>query len=321
MYNEPSEMYFTWKTVDVSGFSFDAGDCACSTEGKAAEQTQASSTTNVSNSAVTRILASATVLMAVVASRGAVDESADAGVLVDRCGLLVRRGGMAVDASKAGIVGGNLVAIVANGGVVWNREVRVIESGTEPVCGGVTAVAGRGISSRHMVWNRATEGLRAIPLCDMAAVAGRIRRRQRIVVIHMAVCAGLHAARSGNNVAARESPSSGAVIEFAIGPSNRVVAGGTLSDRKGGGHMIRDTATESLCAVPLRKVAGRVPTVARLNRKIVIVVYVALRAGSCRVSPGQCEACDGMVERTDIRPGSCVVTRRAVGHRKDRPRC
>lgn len=71
--------------------------------------------------------------MTVVASRGAVDEPADAGVLVDRCGLLMRRGGMAVDAGEAGIVGGDLVAIVANRIVVRNWEVGVIERCAQPV--------------------------------------------------------------------------------------------------------------------------------------------------------------------------------------------
>lgn len=84
--------------------------------------------------------------------------------------------------------------------------------------------------------------------------------------------------------------------------------------------MVGHSATKRLSAVPLREVAGGVPAIIWLSREIVIVVDVALRAGSCRMSPGQRKACDGVVEGTDIRPGSSVVARRAVGHCEDRTR-
>ena len=78
------------------------------------------------------MLATAAVLVAVVAGGGAVDETAYAVVLVDRLSLLVCRGCVAIDAGETGIVGGNLVAIVAHRAVVGNGEVRVIESGAQP---------------------------------------------------------------------------------------------------------------------------------------------------------------------------------------------
>jgi hypothetical protein len=93
--------------------------------------------------------------VAVVASRGAVDEICNAVVLVGGGDLLVSGGGVAVDAGEAGIVGGNLVAVVANRAVMRNGEIRVIECGIEPTCCGVAGIAGGGETSSEMVGGEA----------------------------------------------------------------------------------------------------------------------------------------------------------------------
>jgi len=84
--------------------------------------------------------------------------------------------------------------------------------------------------------------------------------------------------------------------------------------------MVGNRTADVGSAVPLREVARRVPAIVRLNGEIVIVVDVALRAGSRCMSPGQREARDCMVEGTDIGPGNCVVARGAIGHCEGRTR-
>ncbi len=101
------------------------------------------------------MLAVTAVLVAVVASRGAVDEICNAVVLVGGGDLLVSGGGVAVDAGEAGIIGGNLVAVIANGAVMRNGEVCVIECGVEPACCGVAGIAGCGEAGREMIGDEA----------------------------------------------------------------------------------------------------------------------------------------------------------------------
>ena len=118
-----------------------------------------------------RILSSAAVLVAVVTGFWAVTVAAHTLVRVVRLGLLVGRGGMAVDAGEARIVGRNLVTIGTYGAVVRNREIGVIESRSQPTRGGVAAIAGRWITSRNMVRHRAAQSLCAVPIGDVASVA------------------------------------------------------------------------------------------------------------------------------------------------------
>ena len=70
---------------------------------------------------------------------------------------------MAVDASKAGVVGGNLVAVVADRTVMRNREVGVVEGGAEPTGGGVASVASGWIAGSDVIRDSATESLCAGP--------------------------------------------------------------------------------------------------------------------------------------------------------------
>ena len=91
--------------------------------------------------------------MAVVAGLRPVNKTNDTRVGVDGLRLLVGRGRVTVDAGKAGIVGGDLMAIVADRAVVRNGEVGVIEGGAEPTGCRVTRVAGGGITRSDMVRN------------------------------------------------------------------------------------------------------------------------------------------------------------------------
>ena len=130
----------------------------------------------------------------------------------------------------------------------------------------------------------------------------------------MTVRAGLHATRRGHNVPAGQRPSGRAVVELPVGPVDRVVAGGAQGSGELRSHMIGNRAAQSRCAVPVRGMASGV--VAIRNREFVIVVDVALGAGSGHVSAGQREACGCVVESADIVPGNRVMAPRAVRNRK-----
>jgi hypothetical protein len=149
------------------------------------------------------MLARPAVLVAVVASRGTVHEVRDAIVLVDGYRFLVSACRVAVDTRKTRIIGGDLVTIVANGAVMRNGEVRVLVAGAQPVRFCVAAIASRRKPSGDVVRNGTAQSLRAVPLRQVAAVANRIRCRERVVVVDVAVGTGLHAARRGHDVPSR----------------------------------------------------------------------------------------------------------------------
>lgn len=225
------------------------------------------------------MLAVTAVFMAVVTSRWAVDEICNAVMLVGGGDLLVSGGGVAVDAGEAGVVGGNLVAIVANGVVMGNGEVRVIECGVEPACCGVAGIAGGGETSSEMVGNEAAEGLRAVPVRLVAAVAGSVRGGEGIIVVHMAIGAGgdRGTGRGRHLMCASERPSGGAVVELAVGPGDRVVASGTERSGELRGDVIGHEAAESLRAVPIGSVAAVAVGVS--GGETVIIVDVTEGAG------------------------------------------
>ncbi len=115
----------------------------------------------------------------------------------------------------------------------------------------------------------------------------------------------------------------GAVIELAIRPQQRVMAGRALCGQEACRDVIRYRSTERLRAQPGRLVAAVAVRVR--YRKGVVVPYVAVRAGHhlpCRrhlVRARQGPARRAVVE--DRRgPGDGVVACRAVGRRKWRSR-
>lgn len=129
------------------------------------------------------MLALATVPVAVVAGGGAVAVPANAVMgVVGLCGL-VRGCGVAIDTGKAGIVGRDLMAVVADRAVVGDGKVKMAEGGAEPAGCIVASVAGGGKPSGYVVRDGAAKSLGTVPVGQMAAIARGIRRGQAVVVI------------------------------------------------------------------------------------------------------------------------------------------
>ena len=131
--------------------------------------------------------------MAVVASGGSVAIAAYTLVSVIRAGLRVRTTlRMAVDAGKACIIRGDLVAVAADGAMMRNWEVRVVKGSAGPRRSGVATVAGGRIAGRNMVGDAAAQSLCAVPLCGVATIAGGVRGGEAVVVVHVAkrTCCG-----------------------------------------------------------------------------------------------------------------------------------
>lgn len=154
-----------------------------------------------------------------------------------------------------------------------------------------------------------------LPIGLVAAGTCAIGGSDLQVVIAVGVALG--ALQRGNCVFASEREAGGGVVENRVGPVGGVMAGGTLRHREPSGNVIGDIPAQSLCAVPLRQMAGRISAVGGLNGEVVIVVDVTLRAGSCGVSAGECESGDGMIEGV-IGPGDGVVAGGTVCSRECR---
>ena len=251
-----------------------------------------------------RTLASPAGLVAVVAGSRAVAVTRNVGVSLIRLRLLMSRLRVAIDASKARVVGRNLVAIVADRTVMGNREIGVIERCAEPIAGGVASVASGRISRRNMIRNTPAECLRTVPSGLMAAVTGGIRGRKVVIVIDMA-----RRARRGRMCACK-SPSGRGVIEHAGIPSDGIVASGAKRSGETSGDVIGNIAAESCRAVPGRLMAAVAIGIGR--GEVVIVVDVAKGAGRGRVRAGQRKAGGVVVERGG-RPGDGVVAGGAIG--------
>jgi len=224
-----------------------------------------------------RISASPAVFVAVVTGGGAVGIANYTAMLGIGVALRMRRSGVAVDAGETREVRGNLMAIVADRSMMRNREERpVIECGAQPTgsCVAAGGVAGEWESSGNVIGDGATEGLRALPSGLMAAVAGGVCRGKRVVAIDVAGGAGRF---GGIGVSAGQRPASGAVIEFPVGPEQRVMASGALRGREAGGDVIGDLATKGLRAGPIGLVAAVAIGVG--GGQVVIVADVTLRAG------------------------------------------
>ena len=113
--------------------------------------------------------------MAVVASRGTVGITADTLMLLVRLGLLMRGGGVAVDAGELRIIRRNLVAVGADRTMVRNGEICVIERRAQPVSGRMAAIARGWVTGSDVVRDRTAQGLCTDPFSGVAAVAGGVR--------------------------------------------------------------------------------------------------------------------------------------------------
>src|SRR5277367_3292197 len=132
-------MYLIWKTV---AFCEVTGCCASSLEvKKTARARRDTAREKLKSMEMERLMsATAAIFMAVVAGGGTVAETRDIGVARNLLRLSVKRGGVAIDAGEAGVVGGDLVAITTNGTVMWNGEIRMVESCVQPSGGGVACI-------------------------------------------------------------------------------------------------------------------------------------------------------------------------------------
>ena len=255
---------------------------------------------------------SAPVLVAVVADGGAVTIAGDVRVGIVGAGLLVRGGSVAVDASEARVVGGNLVAVVANRTVMRNREVSMVECCAQPSGGSVASVAGRGITGGNVIGDAAAERLRAGPCGLVAAIAGSVRGCQRVVAIDVASRARSFA---GVGVCAGERPSGGGVVKFSVGPIQSVVTGRALRSGKACGDVVGHAAAKRLATDPGGLVAAVAIGVG--GGEIVIVADVAIGAGgnfpggSQLVRAGEWPA-GGAVVEDGGGPGNRVVARGTI---------
>ena len=85
---------------------------------------------------------------------------------------------------------------------------------------------------RDVIRYRPTQRRRALPSSLVAAVAVRVRRRERVVVPHVAVGAGHHFPCRRHLVRARQCPTGRAVIEGCRVPGNGVMARRAVRGRK-----------------------------------------------------------------------------------------
>ena len=110
----------------------------------------------------------------------------------------------------------------------------------------------------------------------MAPVTVRVRRREIIIVVYMAVRAGIHLACWGHLMRTNKRPARHGVIEHHVRPQCRVVAGRTIRRCK---RRARRRVRWVVGLLPGRQMASGVPAVCRLDRQIVVVVGVAVCAG------------------------------------------
>ena len=109
----------------------------------------------------------------------------------------------------------------------------VIELAGRPQHGVVAGRALRGRETgRDVIRYCSAERLRAQPSGLVAAVAIRVRRREGVVVPHVAVGAGHHFPGWRHLVRARQRPARGAVIECRRGPRDGVMACRAVRCRK-----------------------------------------------------------------------------------------
>ena len=168
---------------------------------------------------------------------------------------------------------------------------------------------------------------RAVPRRLVAPVAIRVRRGERIVVVDVAVRAGVHLARRSQLVRPKQRPARRGVVEGRRQKRNRVVTIRAVRRRKGCSRCRVHRVGGALPASPVVciQVALGVPAIGRLDLQVVVVVDVAVRAGSdftrgrhlMRI--GQREARGGMV-KIRVQPRDRVVAIGTSCNRENRRR-
>jgi hypothetical protein len=258
------------------------------------------------------------IFVAVVADCRAIAVAGNVGVGVVRAGFLVRRSGVAVDASKRAVVGGNLMAVIADGAVVRNRKIYMVERRSQPTAGGVAGVASGGIASGDVIGDAAAHGLRAVPVRFVAAVASGVGSGEGVIAVEMASGTG---GFCWIGVNASERPTGSCVIKFSVGPVERVVAGGALRSRESRRDVIGNVAAKGLRAGP----GGLMATIAIGVGGGEVVIVAGVTIGASGNSSGGCElmrtgegpACAAVIEGGVV-PRDGVVARGTIWGGKGR---
>ena len=155
----------------------------------------------------------------------------------------------------------------------------------------------------------------------MAAVAGGVCGSERVVAIDVAGGAGRD---GGIGMSASQGPASGAVIEFSVGPEERVVASGALRGGEACGDVIGDVAAEGLRAGPVGLVTAVAIGVGR--SETIVAADVTLSAGGDHpgrrhlVRTGQWPAGSAVIEGGHVPADGCVAIR-TIGSGESRAGC
>ena len=146
----------------------------------------------------------------------------------------------------------------------------MIKRSVGPCC---CVVAGRTLGLRvgqsDVVRYCTAEGLGAVPIRGVAAIAIRVRTREVVIVIDVARDAGSRQVRS------RQWPACHRMIERVVRPHNRIVAGRAVG--RGECRACR-RVRRVVRLLPRCQVAARVPAIRWRDRQRIVVVDVALRA-------------------------------------------
>ena len=166
------------------------------------------------------------------------------------------------------------------------------------------------------------KGRRAVPGRLVAAVAIGIRSGEAVVVVDVAVGAGIHFARWRELMRTKQRPARSGVIKHHVCPQRRAMAVRAIGCRK---RSARSGVRRIIRLLPGRQVALRVAAIRRRDLQIVVVVDMAVRAsihlarGSQLVRTRQREP-GGAVIKIGRLPGNRVVTTGASRHGKNRRR-
>jgi len=162
---------------------------------------------------------------------------------------------------------------------VRQREtgVCVIERGIRPQNRVMALRAQRSRETRrNVIRYRPAKCRRAVPGCLMAAVTVRVRARERVVVVDVAIGAEVDFARRSQLMGTHQRPPRRSMVEGYIGPQRGTVARRAVRRRE---RRSRRRVCRVIGLLPGRQVASGIPAVIRLNRQIVIVVDMAVRTG------------------------------------------
>jgi len=212
--------------------------------------------------------------MTIEANRWPVGVSADAPV--GRVGLRLAavRSCMADDAREDRVVRRVGMAVRADRPVMRLFEPRMVEGRAEPVGSSPGRMAGHAsgrVLRGDVIWHAATKSLCALPGCEVATIAIRVRRSQGVIAADVAGSAWRGHMGSG------QCPTRSAVIKLAVGPVESVVASRALRRRESCGDVIRNVAAESRRALPRSDMATVAVRIRGSER--VVVADVTIRTG------------------------------------------